>query len=143
MRNPEKQRVEPGRHASQSPVPVARDYASERDSLGSSKSRRLSPITLTDRTVSVRNTPGNPITQMAWEMVRRPSAIMLPQLGIEPGRFHLEWVSSAEAPKWAKLARDFTEQVRALGPLDWAGSVLEAQGVPNVMKQAHVEEVSA
>jgi F420-non-reducing hydrogenase iron-sulfur subunit len=44
---------------------------------------------------------------------------LLQQYGIEPGRFHWGWISGAEAPKWAELVRDFTDQVRALGPLDW------------------------
>jgi coenzyme F420-reducing hydrogenase delta subunit len=44
---------------------------------------------------------------------------LLAQYGIERERFHWGWVSGAEAPKWAKLVRDFTDQVRALGPLDW------------------------
>lgn len=80
-----------------------------------------------------------------YKALRRMTLLkmMLPQMGIEPGRLRLEWVSSAEAPKWAHLAREFTEQVRALGPLDWARSVLEAQGVPVGPKQAHAEEVIA
>lgn len=66
---------------------------------------------------------------------------VLEQMGIEPGRFRLEWVSSAEAPKWAKLANEFTEQVRALGPLNWPGTVLA--GVPTGMSLSQAEEVSA
>ena len=44
---------------------------------------------------------------------------LLQQYGIEEGRFHWGWISGAEAPKWAELVRGFTEQVRALGPLEW------------------------
>ena len=44
---------------------------------------------------------------------------LLTQYGIEKGRFHWGWISGAEAPQWAQLARDFTDQVRTLGPLDW------------------------
>jgi F420-non-reducing hydrogenase iron-sulfur subunit len=36
--------------------------------------------------------------------------------GIDPERFRIEWVSSAEAPRFAKLVTDFTEAVRKLGP---------------------------
>ena len=36
--------------------------------------------------------------------------------GLEPGRLRLEWVSAAEGQRFADLVRDFTEQVRALGP---------------------------
>ena len=37
-------------------------------------------------------------------------------LGIEEDRVRLEWISSAEGPKFAQTAREFSEQVRALGP---------------------------
>ena len=36
-------------------------------------------------------------------------------LGIEPQRLHLEWISAAEGARFAKVVRDFTEQVRELG----------------------------
>ncbi|HYG58356.1 MAG TPA: hydrogenase iron-sulfur subunit [Symbiobacteriaceae bacterium] len=42
---------------------------------------------------------------------------VLAQMGIEPERLRLEWISGAEAPKLAAVAKDFTETVRALGPL--------------------------
>jgi F420-non-reducing hydrogenase iron-sulfur subunit len=41
---------------------------------------------------------------------------LLQILGVEEGRVRLEWISSAEGPKFAEVARDFTEQVRSLGP---------------------------
>ena len=31
-------------------------------------------------------------------------------------RLHLEWISSAEAQKFAQVVTDFTEKIRALGP---------------------------
>ena len=37
--------------------------------------------------------------------------------GINPDRLILDWVSSAEAPKFAKVTRKFVDQVRALGPI--------------------------
>jgi F420-non-reducing hydrogenase iron-sulfur subunit len=56
-----------------------------------------------------------------YKTFRRMPAVeaLLAQYGIESERFHWGWISGAEAPKWAKLVGDFTEQVRALGPLDW------------------------
>jgi F420-non-reducing hydrogenase iron-sulfur subunit len=45
--------------------------------------------------------------------------VLLAQYGIEKERFHWGWISGAEAPQWARLTREFTEQVRALGPLNW------------------------
>jgi F420-non-reducing hydrogenase iron-sulfur subunit len=35
---------------------------------------------------------------------------------MDPERFTLEWVSSAEAPRFAELVTAFTEKMRALGP---------------------------
>ncbi len=84
-------------------------------------------------------------TEGNYKTLRRMTLLqkMLPQLGIEPGRFRLEWVSSAEAPKWVRVAKEFTEQVRQLGPLNWEGTVLQPQGVPVGKERAHAEEVTA
>lgn len=40
---------------------------------------------------------------------------MLAFVGLE-GRLRLEWISSAEGPKFAQVVREFTEEIRALGP---------------------------
>jgi F420-non-reducing hydrogenase iron-sulfur subunit len=37
-------------------------------------------------------------------------------LGIDPERLRLEWISSAEGTRFAEVAREFTEQVKSLGP---------------------------
>ena len=44
---------------------------------------------------------------------------LLAQFGIEPQRLRLEWVSASEGEQFAALVKEFTEQVRALGPLRW------------------------
>ncbi|MBW1991057.1 MAG: hydrogenase iron-sulfur subunit [Deltaproteobacteria bacterium] len=36
--------------------------------------------------------------------------------GFEPERLHLEWISAAEAPKFAEVVRKFTEKIRKMGP---------------------------
>jgi F420-non-reducing hydrogenase iron-sulfur subunit len=33
----------------------------------------------------------------------------------------LEWVSAAEGDKFARVVSEFTEEIRALGPLGWSG----------------------
>jgi F420-non-reducing hydrogenase iron-sulfur subunit len=43
---------------------------------------------------------------------------MLEDLGIEPERLRLEWISAAEGKRYAETMDEFTEQIRALGPLD-------------------------
>jgi F420-non-reducing hydrogenase iron-sulfur subunit len=42
--------------------------------------------------------------------------MVLQDSGIDPARFTLKWVSSAEAPRFAELVTEFTESIRALGP---------------------------
>ncbi len=37
-------------------------------------------------------------------------------LGIEKERMRLEWISAAESPKFVRVVREMTEQVRELGP---------------------------
>lgn len=37
-------------------------------------------------------------------------------LGIEPERVRLEWVSASEGGKWAALVREMTEEIKQLGP---------------------------
>ena len=53
-----------------------------------------------------------------YKTIRRFSLLkrVLGQLGVEPGRVHLEWVSASEGERWAKVVTDMTERVRALGP---------------------------
>lgn len=36
--------------------------------------------------------------------------------GIDPERFGIEWVSSAEAPRFAEVVTKFTEKIRSIGP---------------------------
>lgn len=42
--------------------------------------------------------------------------IVLENLDIDPERFRIEWVSSAEAPRFAEVVTRFTEKIRELGP---------------------------
>ena len=46
---------------------------------------------------------------------------ILPDYGIELERLRLEWVAASEGDRFAKIVNEFTEQVRALGPLDFKG----------------------
>jgi coenzyme F420-reducing hydrogenase delta subunit len=41
---------------------------------------------------------------------------LLEHTGIEPGRLHFSWISSAEATKFAEVAREVVEAIRAEGP---------------------------
>lgn len=42
---------------------------------------------------------------------------MLGQLGIEPERLRLEWISASEGTKFQSTVNSFIEEMRALGPL--------------------------
>ena len=46
---------------------------------------------------------------------------LLPQLGIEPQRVRLEWVSAAEGQRFAQVVTDFIGEVKKLGPNPWKG----------------------
>ncbi len=41
---------------------------------------------------------------------------LISQLGINPRRVRLEWISTAEGRKFAQVITDFTNEIRALGP---------------------------
>jgi len=55
---------------------------------------------------------GNYYARRKFELLDR----MLPQLGIEPGRFKYTWVSASEGVRWQQVVTDFVNQVEALGP---------------------------
>lgn len=42
---------------------------------------------------------------------------LLSYAGINPERLRLEWVSSAEAPRFVRVTQEFVEKIRELGPL--------------------------
>jgi len=41
---------------------------------------------------------------------------VLEQLGLEPERLRLEWVSASEGDRFAKVVKDMTEEITKLGP---------------------------
>jgi F420-non-reducing hydrogenase iron-sulfur subunit len=57
---------------------------------------------------------GNHRTAKRMPLVRN----LLGYVGVNPDRLRLDWVSSAEAPKFAQVTKEFVETVRALGPLE-------------------------
>ena len=54
---------------------------------------------------------------------------MIGQFGMEPERVRLEWVSASEGDRFAKIADEFTEQIKNLGPLQWKEIVLQRSAV--------------
>ncbi|MBN2495058.1 MAG: hydrogenase iron-sulfur subunit [Deltaproteobacteria bacterium] len=57
---------------------------------------------------------GNMKTLRRIPLLRRTLA----QLGIEPERLRLEWVSASEGERYQSVVNEFVEQVRKLGPLN-------------------------
>ena len=58
-------------------------------------------------------TSGNHCTAKRIPLLRN----LLGYVGINPDRLRLDWVSSAEAPKFAQVTDEFVKAVRTLGPI--------------------------
>ena len=58
-----------------------------------------------------------------YKMLRRYHLLrrMLGDMGIEPERLRLEWISAAEGEKVKTVINDMVEKLEALGPLDLPG----------------------
>jgi F420-non-reducing hydrogenase iron-sulfur subunit len=53
------------------------------------------------------------------------------QMGIDPRRIRLEWVSASEGARFTQVVTEFTDEVRALGPLrlaEWRFDRIAAEG---------------
>ena len=48
---------------------------------------------------------------------------LLEQFGIDRRRVRLEWISASEGKLFAETVKDFTEQLKSLGPLNWQESI--------------------
>lgn len=55
---------------------------------------------------------GNVVAEKRADAIK----LMLEDFAIEAERFRLEWVSASEAPRFAQVVTEFTEQVKKLGP---------------------------
>lgn len=55
---------------------------------------------------------GNLVAEKRVEGIK----LLLDDFGIEQERFKLEWVSASEGPRFAEVVREFTEEVKKLGP---------------------------
>jgi coenzyme F420-reducing hydrogenase delta subunit/ferredoxin len=53
--------------------------------------------------------------------------------GLEPERFRLDWVSASEGERFARIATEFTEAVRTLGPASWCVAPGEWQAAAEVL----------
>jgi F420-non-reducing hydrogenase iron-sulfur subunit len=60
-------------------------------------------------------TNGNVKTIRRFKVLQK----MLDQFGIERERVRLEWVSASEGERYARIVENMTEEIRALGSLNW------------------------
>ena len=47
---------------------------------------------------------------------------LIRDLGLEPERLRLEWVSAAEGQRFSQVVTDMVEQIKRLGPNPWKGA---------------------
>ena len=57
-------------------------------------------------------TSGNLFTRRRYSLVKG----FLEYLGMEPGRFRVEWISAAEGARFAQVVKEMTRDVQDLGP---------------------------
>lgn len=51
--------------------------------------------------------------------------LLLEDVGIDPDRVTIEWVSGAEGPRFAEKVTEFTEKIRTLGPNMFNANTME------------------
>ncbi|MBD3197584.1 MAG: hydrogenase iron-sulfur subunit [Candidatus Lokiarchaeota archaeon] len=55
---------------------------------------------------------GNEYTRKRFEKLHK---VIIEQLGIDPRRIRLEWISASEGKQFADLIKDFTNEIKKLG----------------------------
>jgi len=70
---------------------------------------------------------GNLQAEKKIEMVRR----VLEEVGLQPERLHLDWVSAAEGQRFGEVITDFTNKIKELGPIS---------AIEDYQKKAHLGE---
>lgn len=68
---------------------------------------------------------GNYKALRRYHLLRR----ILKEMGIEEGRFRLEWISASEAERLKTTMNEMVEQVRVLGPLRWKAPAIFGEEV--------------
>jgi F420-non-reducing hydrogenase iron-sulfur subunit len=67
----------------------------------------------------------------------------LRMLGVEEKRVRLQWASAAEGAQLARAIREMTEEVRALGPLNWPAQWSEDGSVETAIRRLEEEHAQA
>jgi len=64
---------------------------------------------------------------------------LLARTGLEPERLRLDWVSASEGGRFAELVKEFTDQIKALGPSPLAGEKSD----PNILTDVLAAKAAA
>ena len=80
-----------------------------------------------------------------YKTMRRFSMLRhtLRALGIEDGRLRLQWASAAEGAQLARAINEMTEQVRALGPLNWPANWEQDGSIATAIERLAEEHAQA
>jgi len=65
---------------------------------------------------------GNYYAEKKIEMAKR----LLKEAGVEPKRLRLEWVSASEGERFSKIMKEFSDEIKALGPVKFEKEAMEA-----------------
>ncbi|CAB5123622.1 Heterodisulfide reductase subunit D-like protein [Olavius algarvensis associated proteobacterium Delta 3] len=60
---------------------------------------------------------------------------LLTELGVEKGRFRLEWIAASESPKYAEVINAMSEDIRRLGPFSTPSRVDEPSAAASASGQ--------
>ena len=62
-----------------------------------------------------------------YDMLRRYNEIheILEKVGVNPGRYRLEWVSASEGKRFSEVVTEFVNKIKKLGPLPKTGDKIE------------------
>lgn len=63
--------------------------------------------------------------------------------GLEPERLRLDWVSASEGERFSRIATEFVDAVRALGPVRWRSAESQRQMADGKWRMANGERLSA
>jgi coenzyme F420-reducing hydrogenase delta subunit/predicted transcriptional regulator len=72
---------------------------------------------------------GNLHTERKIKMLKK----LIERTGLEPERLRLEWVSASEGERFAELVKEFTNQIKSLGPSPLAGEKPEPVILENIL----------
>jgi len=72
---------------------------------------------------------GNLQTEYKIKMLKK----LIARTGLEPERLRLEWVSASEGGRFAELVKEFTNQIKALGPSPLAGEKPDPVILENIL----------